>query len=121
MKSTLSRSRKVLIIAAVSSVTAQQENASEGHGSLEARPTNGEVMTRMAEFVTKNSNIFEELGRYLKRQGKQKVESFKSKSEESPEIPSAEESDGRHSLRNTSKRTSSKATSRIASISKALS
>ena len=75
----------------------------------------------MAKFVNNNPNIFEELGRYLKRQGKQKAESSKRRSEESPEVPSEEESEGRYSLRSTPKQASPKATSRIASISKAFS
>ena len=120
MKPTRSRSRKVLTIGVKPSTTAQQENVSEGQGSPEAQPTNGEAMTRIAEFVAENPNIFEELGRYFKRQGKQKAESSKKRSDESPEIPSEEESDGRHTVRVTPKRASSKATSRIASISKAV-
>ena len=75
----------------------------------------------MAEFVSENSNIFEELGRYFKRQGKQKVESSTRKSDGSPEDSSDEESEGRHSIRSTPKRVSSKAISKIASITKAFS
>ena len=71
----------------------------------------------MAEFVSENPNIFEELGRYFKRQGKQKVESSKRKSDESPELPSDEESKGRPSIRSTLKWVSSK----ITFISKAFS
>ena len=49
------------------------------------------------------------------------MESSKRKSNESPELPFDEESEGRPSIRNTPKQVSSKATSRIASISKAFS
>ena len=110
MKPTRSRSRRVLTIGAEPSVAARQENAPEGQESHETRPTNEEAITRMAEFVAENPNIFEELGRYFKRQDKQKAESSKRKSDGSPEIPSREESDGRHSIRSTPKRASSKAT-----------
>ncbi|XP_071920755.1 uncharacterized protein [Coffea arabica] len=75
----------------------------------------------MAEFVTDNPNIFEELGRYLKRQGKEKVESSKRRSAKSPEIPSGEDSDEGRLSRSTSRRASSKATSKLASISRAFS
>nr|XP_027086416.1 uncharacterized protein LOC113708147 [Coffea arabica] len=75
----------------------------------------------MAEFVTDNPNIFEKLGRYLKRQGKEKVESSKRRSAKSPEIPSGEDSDEGRLSRSTSRRASSKATSKLASISRAFS
>ncbi|XP_027120344.2 uncharacterized protein [Coffea arabica] len=75
----------------------------------------------MAEFVTENSNIFEELGRYLKRQGKQKAESSKRKSDGSPEGSSEEESDGRRLSRSVSKRAFSKAISKVASLTRSLS
>nr|XP_027067492.1 uncharacterized protein LOC113693114 [Coffea arabica] len=75
----------------------------------------------MAEFVSDNPNIFEELGRYLKRQGKEKAESSKRRPTNSPEVPSGEDSDEGRLSRSTSRRTSSKATSKIASISLAFS
>nr|XP_027099139.1 uncharacterized protein LOC113718431 [Coffea arabica] len=75
----------------------------------------------MAKFVADNPNIFEELGRYFKRQGKEKAESSKRRSTKSPEIPSGEDSDEGHLSRSTSRPASSKATSKIASISRAFS
>ena len=94
MKPARSRSGKALTIGAEQSNAAHQEDISEGQESPRIQPANEEVITRMAEFVNENPNIFEELGRYLKRQGKQKAESFKKKSDGSPE-ESSEESDGR--------------------------
>ncbi|XP_071920730.1 uncharacterized protein [Coffea arabica] len=61
------------------------------------------------------------VGRYLKRQGKQKAESSKRKSDGSPEDSSEEESDGRRLSRSASKRAFSKATSKVASLTKAFS
>ena len=101
MKPTRSRSRKVLTIEAEPSAAAQPENVSEEQESHEARPTNGEAMARMAKFVAENPNIFKELRRYFKRQGKQKAEFSKRKPDESSEVPFEEESDGRHSNRST--------------------
>ncbi|XP_027182223.1 uncharacterized protein LOC113780640 [Coffea eugenioides] len=75
----------------------------------------------MAEFVADNPNIFEELGRYFKRQGKEKAESSKRRPTKSPEVPSGEDSDEGHLSRSTSRRATSKATSKIASISRAFS
>ena len=75
----------------------------------------------MAEFVAENLNIFQELGRYFKRQDKEKVESSKRRPAKSPEMPSEEDSDDRHHVRRTSKRASCNSTSKIASISKAFS
>nr|XP_027123991.1 uncharacterized protein LOC113740648 [Coffea arabica] len=121
MKPTRSRSRKALTIGAEQSNAAQQEDISEGQESSRTQPANEEVITHMAEFVTENPNIFEELGRYLKKQGKQKAESSKRKSDGSPEGPSEEESDGRRLSRSASKRAFSKATSKVASLTKAFS
>nr|XP_027102809.1 uncharacterized protein LOC113724064 [Coffea arabica] len=75
----------------------------------------------MAEFVSHNPTIFEELGRYLKRQGKEKAESTKRRPTKSPEVPSGEDSDEGRLSRSTSRRASSKATSKLASISRAFS
>ncbi|XP_027155690.1 uncharacterized protein LOC113780842 [Coffea eugenioides] len=75
----------------------------------------------MVEFVADNPNIFEELGRYFKRQGKEKAESSKRRPTKSPEVPSGEDSDEGHLSRSTSRRASSKATSKIASIFRAFS
>ncbi|XP_071939899.1 uncharacterized protein [Coffea arabica] len=75
----------------------------------------------MAEFVADNPNIFEELGRYFKRQGKEKAESSKRRPTKSPEVPSGEDSDEGHLSRSTSRRASSKATSKIISIFRAFS
>ena len=61
MKPTRSRSRKVLTIGAEQSAAAQQENASEGQASVRTQPANDEAIARMAEFVSENPNIFEEL------------------------------------------------------------
>nr|XP_027082689.1 uncharacterized protein LOC113705025 [Coffea arabica] len=121
MKPARSKSRKALTIEAEQSNAAQPENISEEQGPPRAPPANEEAITRMAEFVTENPNIFEELGRYLKRQGKQKVESSKRKSDGSPEDSSEEGSDGRRLSRSASKRAFSKATSKVASITKAFS
>ena len=96
MKPMCSRSRKALTIGAEQSNAAQQEDISEGHESPRTQPANEDAIARMAEFVTENPNIFEEVGRYLKRQRKQKAESSKRKSDGSPEGSSEEESDGRH-------------------------
>ena len=70
MKPTCFRSRKVLTIGAEPSTTAQHENVSGGQGSPENQPTNEEAIARMTEFVSDNPNIYEELGRYFKKQGK---------------------------------------------------
>ncbi|XP_027158226.1 uncharacterized protein LOC113759845 [Coffea eugenioides] len=121
MKPTRSRSRKALTIGAEQSNAAQQEDISEGQESPRTQPANEEVITRMAEFVTENPNIFEELERYLKRQGKQKAESSKRKSDGSPEVSSEEESDGRRLSRSASKKAFSKATSKVASLTRSLS
>ncbi|XP_071933903.1 uncharacterized protein [Coffea arabica] len=114
MKPTRSRSRKALTIGVEQSNAAQQEDISEGQESPRTQPANEEAITRMAEFVTENPNIFEELGRYLKRQGKQNAESSKRKSVGSPEGSSEEESDGRRLSRSASKKAFSKATSKRA-------
>ena len=66
MKPTRSRSRKVLTIGTEHSTAAQQDNASKGRESLRTQLANEEVITRMAEFVSENPNIFEELWRYFK-------------------------------------------------------
>nr|XP_027089516.1 uncharacterized protein LOC113710608 [Coffea arabica] len=121
MKPTRSKSRKALTIGAEQSNAASQEDISEGQGPPRTQPANEEAITRMAEFVTENPNIFEELGKYLKRQGKQKAESSKRKSDGSPEGSSEEESDGRRLSRSASKRAFSKATSKVASLTKAFS
>ena len=121
MKPTRSRSRKALTIGAEQSNAAQQEDIFEGQESPRTQPANEEAITRMAEFVTENPNIFEELGRYLKRQGKQKAESSKRKSVGSPEGSSEEESDGRRLSRSASKKAFSKATSKVASLTRSLS
>ncbi|XP_027094951.1 uncharacterized protein [Coffea arabica] len=121
MKPTRSRSRKALAIGAEQSNVAQQEGISEGQESPRTQPANEEAITRMAEFVTENPNIFEELGRYFKRQGKQKAESSKRKSDGSPEVSSEEESDGRRLSRSASKKAFSKATSKVASLTRSLS
>ncbi|XP_027174210.1 uncharacterized protein LOC113773797 [Coffea eugenioides] len=121
MKPTRSKSRKALTIGAEQSNAAQPEDISEGQEPPRTHPANEEAITRMAEFVTENPNIFEELGRYLKRQGKQKAESSKRKSDWSPEGSSDEESDGRRLSRSVSKRAFSKATSKVASMTKAFS
>ncbi|XP_071924826.1 uncharacterized protein [Coffea arabica] len=120
MKPTRSKSRKALTVGAEQSNAAQPEDIPEGQGSPRTQPANEEAITRMAEFVTENPNIFEELGRYLKRQGKQKAEFSKRKSDGSPE-DSSEESDGRRLSRSASKRALSKATSKVASLTKAFS
>ncbi|XP_071926066.1 uncharacterized protein [Coffea arabica] len=75
----------------------------------------------MAEFVSHNPTIFEKLGRYLKRQGKEKAESSKRRPTKSPEVPSDEDSDEGRLSRSTFTRASSKATSKLASISRAFS
>ena len=67
MKPTRSKSRKALTIGAEQSNAAQQEDISEGQESPRTQPANEEAVARMAEFVTENPNIFEELGRYLKK------------------------------------------------------
>ena len=121
MRSTRSRSRKVLTIGAEPSSAAQQGDIPEGQGSRGTQLANEEAIARMTEFVSENPNIFEEFGRYFKGQGKQKTEFSKKKSNESPELPSDEESERRPSIRSTLKRVSSKITSRIASIFKSFS
>ena len=121
MKPARSKSKKALTIEAEQSNAAQQENIPEGQESPRTQPANEEAITRMTEFVTENPNSFEELGRYLKRQGKQKAESSKRKSDGSPEDSSEEESDGRRLSRSASKRAFSKATSKVASLTKAFS
>nr|XP_027099262.1 uncharacterized protein LOC113718566 [Coffea arabica] len=121
MKPTRSKSRKALTIGAEQSNATQPEDISEGQEPPRTQPANEEAVARMAEFVTENPNIFEELGRYLKRQGKQKAESSKRKSDGSPEGSSDEESDRRRLSRSASKRAFSKATSKVASMTKAFS
>ncbi|XP_071906224.1 uncharacterized protein [Coffea arabica] len=120
MKPTRSKSRKTLTIGAEQSNAAHQEDTSEGQESPRIQPANEEAIPRMAEFVTENPNIFEKFGRYLKRQGKQKAESSKRKSNRSPK-GSSEESDGRRLSRSASNRAFSKATSKVASLTKAFS
>ncbi|XP_071906205.1 uncharacterized protein [Coffea arabica] len=107
MNPTRSKSRKALTIGAEQSNAAQQEDISEGQGSPRTQPANEEAISQ--------------LGKYLKRQGKQKAESSKRKSDGSPEESSEEESDGRRLSRSASKRAFSKATSNVASVTKAFS
>ncbi|XP_071909560.1 uncharacterized protein [Coffea arabica] len=121
MRSTRSRSGRVPSTGAGQISGAQQDRISEEQGSPRTQPNNEEAITKMAEFVSHNPTIFEELGRYLKRQGKEKAESSKRRPTRSPEAPSGEDSDEGRLSRSTSGRASSKATSKIASISRAFS
>ncbi|XP_071919055.1 uncharacterized protein [Coffea arabica] len=121
MRSTRSRSGRVPSTGAGQTSGAQQDRISEEQGSPRTQPNNEEAIAKMAEFVSHNPTIFEELGRYLKRQGKEKAESSKRRPTKSPEVPSGENSDEGRLSRSTSRRTSSKATSKIASISRAFS
>ncbi|XP_071905664.1 uncharacterized protein [Coffea arabica] len=121
MRSTRSRSGRVPSTGAGQTSGAQQDRISEEQGSQRTQPNNEDAIAKMAEFVSDNPNIFKELGRYLKRQGKEKVESSKRKPTKSPEVPSGEDSDEGRLSRSTSRRASSKATSKIASISRAFS
>ena len=117
MRSTRSRSGKFLSTGAEQASTAQQDHISEEQGSPTTQNANEDAIAKMAEFVEHNPNIFEELGRYFKRQGKKKAESSKRRSVKSPEVPSGKDSDDLHLTRSTSKCASSK----IASISRAFS
>ncbi|XP_071928199.1 uncharacterized protein [Coffea arabica] len=121
MRSTRSRSGRVPSTGAGQTSGAQQDRISEEHGSQRTQSNNEEAIAKMAEFVTDNPNIFEELGRYLKRQGKEKAESSKRRPTKSPEVPSGEDSEDGRLSRSTSRRASSKATFKIASISRAFS
>ncbi|XP_027156819.1 uncharacterized protein LOC113757958 [Coffea eugenioides] len=121
MRSTRSRSGRVPSTGAGQTSGAQQDRISEEPGSQRTQPNNEDAIAKMAEFVSDNPNIFEELGRYLKRQGKEKAESSKRRPTKSPEVPSGEDSDEGRPSRSSSRRASSKATSKIASISRAFS
>ncbi|XP_071909636.1 uncharacterized protein [Coffea arabica] len=121
MRSTRSRSGRVPSTGAGQTSGAQQDRISEEQGSPRTQPNNEEAIAKMAEFVSHNPTIFEELGRYLKRQGKEKAESSKRRPTKSPEVPSGEDSDEGRLSRSTSRRASSKATSKLASISRAFS
>ncbi|XP_027156081.1 uncharacterized protein LOC113756723 [Coffea eugenioides] len=121
MRSTRSRSGRVPSTGAGQTSGAQQDRISEEPGSQRTQPNNEDAIAKMAEFVSDNPNIFEELGRYLKRQGKEKAESSKRRPTKSPEVPSGEDSEDGRLSRSTSRRASSKATSKIASISRAFS
>ena len=74
MKSTRSRSKRILPTGAEPSTAAQPENTSEDQGSQWTQPANEEAHARIAEFVVENLGIFEELERFFKRQGKRKGE-----------------------------------------------
>ena len=65
MKPARSRSRNALTIGPEPGAAAQHEDVSERQGSPENQAANGETIARMAEFVSENPNIFEELGRYF--------------------------------------------------------
>nr|XP_027123348.1 uncharacterized protein LOC113740056 [Coffea arabica] len=121
MRSTRSRSGRVPFTGAGQTSGVQQDRISEEQGSQRTQPNNEDAIAKMAEFVSDNPNIFEELGRYLKRQGKEKAESSKRRPTKSPEAPSGEDSDKGRLSRSTSRRASSKATSKLASISRAFS
>ncbi|XP_027063199.2 uncharacterized protein [Coffea arabica] len=121
MRSTRSRSGRVPSNGAGQASGAQQDRISEEQGFQRTHPNNEEAIAKMAEFVSHNPTIFEELGRYLKRQGKEKAESSKRRPMKSPEVPSGEDSDEGRLSRSTSRRASSKATSKLASISRAFS
>ncbi|XP_027178054.1 uncharacterized protein LOC113777217 [Coffea eugenioides] len=121
MRSTRSRSGRVPSNGVGQISGAQQGRISEEHGSPRTQPNNEDAIAKMAEFVADNPNIFEELGRYFKRQGKEKAESSKRRSTKSPEVLSGEDSDEGHLSRSTSRRASSKTTSKIASIFRAFS
>nr|XP_027097533.1 uncharacterized protein LOC113717083 [Coffea arabica] len=122
MKSTRSRSRRVPSTGVEQASAAQQDHVSEEQGSPRTQPVNEDAIARMtAEFVADNPNIFEELGRYFKRQGKEKAESSKRRLAKSPEVPSGEDSDDGHLSWSTSRCAYSKATSKIAHIFQAFS
>ncbi|XP_071920747.1 uncharacterized protein [Coffea arabica] len=121
MRSTRSRSGRVPSTGAGQTSGVQQDRISEEQVSPRTQPNNEEAIAKMAEFVSHNPTIFEELGRYLKRKEKEKAESSKRRPTKSPEVPSGEDSDEGRLSRSTSRRTSSKATSKIAFISRAFS
>ena len=111
MRPTRSRSRRVPSTGPEPSSAAQYDRVSEEQGSPRAPSTNKDAIARMAEFVAENPNILEE----------ENAESSKRRSAMSPEMTFGEDSDDGHPTRSTQKCASSKATSRIASISKAFS
>ena len=73
MRPTRSSSRKVPSIGAELNSAAQHDHVSEEQGSTRTQPANEDALAKIAEFIADNPNIFEELRKYFKRQGKEKT------------------------------------------------